>query len=160
LKGLPLRPGCRVLECAAGRGDVALALLHQCDDIELGVIEIQPLLRELLRLRGLRIVAHDFLTIAQSTTDQWDVVVTNPPFRLDTQFVQLGTAILAPGGVLRMIAGSAGLLRTEEKFVTFRQWLRQVKATQLWLPPRSFVDSDRSTPVSTAMIEIHRAKVH
>jgi Methyltransferase small domain len=160
LNGLPLQPGCRVLECAAGRGDVALALLNQCADIKLGVIEIQPLLRELLRLKGLRIVAHDFLTYAQSTSEEWDVVVTNPPFRLDTQFAQAAEPLITVGGMVRMIAGSAVLVRTEEKFVAFRQWLKQVQAIQTRLPARSFVDSDRSTPVGTVMIEVHRAKVH
>lgn len=83
----PLRPQARVLELGVGYGQVSLCLLARVPDISVTGLELMPQSAQLARVNANLNQVADRLTIiegdvATTRLSGFDVVVSNPPYRL------------------------------------------------------------------------------
>lgn len=147
-----LMPGQRVLEPGAGKGDIASAI--RAAGIEPDVIEINGTLREVLELKGFRVVASDFLTYQET----YDRILMNPPFEAnqDIRHVRHAFELLRPGGRVVAIMGEGAFFRQGREEADFRTWLEEHGGSSEKLPPGSFLQSDRSTGVAARLVVLDK----
>jgi predicted RNA methylase len=144
-----LHTGQRVLEPSAGRGSIAEKLCDKCND--LSVIELNYTLRELLELKGFKVVAQDFLEHHES----YDRIVMNPPFEKlqDIEHVRHAYNLLNKGGRLVSILSESVFFRRETKAENFRVWLEDVAAHVEVNPPDAFKASGTHVQTRTVVID-------
>ena len=149
-----IRRGMRVLEPSAGKGNIADAIA-QVEGVRLDVVELAYRLREILELKGHRIVGHDFLAYAQGGYER---VVMNPPFEQlqDTDHVRHAYELLAPGGRLVSIVSASAFYHPSRKAVEFRDWLNALGAHHEKLPEGSFAKGERRTSASAYIIVVNK----
>lgn len=147
-----LRPGMSVLEPSAGKGDIAVAL--RAAGVVPDVIEPQPALRQVLELKGFRLVGRDFLEF----TEPYDRIVMNPPFEdgADMAHVRHAYDLLKPGGRLVAIMSEGPFFRTDKRAQAFRLWLEEVHGEAEKLPAGTFLSSDVPTGVSTRIVVLDK----
>jgi predicted RNA methylase len=146
-----LREGGRVLEPSAGRGNIAEVLRATSPRSTLEVIELNHTLRELLELKGFRVVGEDFL----EHQNRYDRIVMNPPFEKfqDIEHVRHAYSLLEPGGRLVSVLSEAVFFRSEKKAEDFRAWLGEVGAFVERNPPDAFKASGTSVQTRTVVIQ-------
>ncbi|KAF0250215.1 MAG: hypothetical protein FD167_375 [bacterium] len=151
-----IEPFMRVLEPSAGKGSIADLIKKNHLDCNLSVIEINYTLREILTAKGYNLVGNDFL----DHTESYDRVVQNPPFQKlqDIDHCRKAFSLLNPGGRLVSIVSESCFFREDKKAIEFRSWLEEVNAYIEKLPEGSFLESDRSTGVSTRIIVVDKPK--
>lgn len=151
LEAAEIDPSHKVLEPSAGQGHIADAIgVGKVDTVELN-----PSNREILTLKGHKIVGEDALEV----TGTYDRIVMNPPFEngMDAEHVRHAYETnLAPGGRLVSIMGEGSFFRSDKKAVAFREWLESVRGTREKLPDGAFKSSDRPTGVATRMVVIDK----
>lgn len=149
-----LRPGDRVLEPSAGKGDIALAI--RAAGAEPDVLEVITDLRDILELKGLHLVGRDFLSYEPGPV--YDAVIMNPPFEdlADIDHVRHAYELVKPGGRVVAIMGESPFFRQGRKAEDFRLWLAEVGGESRKNPDKAFMDSDRPTGVSTRLVVIHK----
>lgn len=115
-----LGPGCLVLEPSAGSGAIACqvnhgSVVHCC--------EIRPTLAELLKLKGQRVVAGDFMEFNPGPV--YDVVLMNPPFEDKQAVTHIFHAweCLKPGGRLVAIAPESIMFNQDADYAELRSWI-------------------------------------
>lgn len=148
-----IHPGMAVLEPSAGKGDIADMIRHAGVDPD--VIEINSTLRDILEAKGHRVIGHDFLELEDG--ERYDAIVMNPPFEnfQDAEHVKRAYALLKPGGTLVSIMSPAAFFRTDRKAQAFREWMEGLDGAAVEkLPEGSFLQSDRSTGVSTRLFVV------
>jgi hypothetical protein len=146
-----LKPGMRVLEPSAGKGDLASEIMKHA--VTLDVIEQQWSLRKILELKGFNLVAQDFLEFAS----QYERVLLNPPFEDGAYITHIrhAFACLAPGGRLVAIAPRGFDSKRGKMYESFTDWLGgQSRITNL--PDDGFKDSDVPCGIRTCMIVINK----
>ena len=155
-----VRPGHRVLEPSAGRGnvvrfigqvaggDVTLVMVEQRHDNSLYLEKYFP---------GAEVHRGDFLET--STGEQFDTILMNPPFSRmkgqgwqDINHVSEAYERLAPDGRLVSIMGIGVLQHSDAQSVAFREWLDEVGAQVIHLPQDTFKRS--GTSVNSIMVII------
>lgn len=144
-----IQPGMRVLEPSCGKGDLAHAAA-KASGVVLG-IEIVPSLAAVCRAAGLNVICGDFLDNDPTWPIQdLDRIVMNPPFerRMDEAHVWHAFPFLRDGGRLVACVSSTTAAR-------MRQWVEQ-RGIIIPLPAGSFLASDRSTGVNTALIVLDK----
>lgn len=153
-----IRPGQRVLEPSAGKGNIADAIRAAHPDAHLSVIEISTRLGDLLRLKGFNVVSRDFLSFNEGG---WDRIVMNPPFEglADIDHVRHAYELLAPGGRLVSITSPGPFFREDRKAREFRAWFEGLGGDMEALPDRSFATSERPTGVATRLIVLDKPAV-
>lgn len=121
-----IKPGDRVLEPSAGKGDIA-------DQIKLAgasadTLEISDTLRAVLEAKGHRMVGRDFEAYEPSA--QYDAIVMNPPWggNADIRHVMRAWGMLKPGGRLVALMSQHSGFASDKPSVAFRQWLDEVGA--------------------------------
>jgi len=126
----------RILEPSAGSGAIADMIRETCPEAALDVVEIAPLLRELLEAKGHNLVGRDFL----ETTGEWDRIVMNPPFERmqDVEHVRHAYDLLAPGGRLVSVVSESPFFRQNVKAKGFMFWLGGLHHVRLSLEPGAF----------------------
>lgn len=149
-----LRPGLRVLEPQAGKGDLVDALLALEPKLHVEVCEQNSRLREVLEAKGYRVIGNDSMALQ----GEWDRVVMNPPFEglADIGHVQHAYRLLAPGGVLVAVMGNGPFFRQELVARDFRAWLEGMDAEVNTNDPDAFKVSTtgHSTGVQTRTVRI------
>jgi hypothetical protein len=106
-----------VLEPSAGKGDILDVISKERNSKKnLHAVEINPTLREMLKLKGYEVVASDFLSYNPSF--KYDRIIMNPPFEkgLDIDHVNHALTLLKPNGILvsqRLVAALCGHMRQE-----------------------------------------------
>jgi protein-L-isoaspartate O-methyltransferase len=152
-----LKPGQRVLEPSAGKGDIADAIREAEPEARLEVVEPAYSLRQILELKGFSLVGDDFMTF---TGGPYDRIIMNPPFEsgADIDHVRHAFDLLAPGGRLVAIMSEGPFFRSDRKAEAFRQWLESVDGHSEKLPDGSFAGKDafRQTGVATRLVTIEK----
>jgi release factor glutamine methyltransferase len=110
--GLGLKRGARVLDLGTGSGAVALALKHERPDLDATGSDLDDCALELARANGLRLgLAVRWLRadLLAGIPEQFDALLSNPPYVADSQRRDLAPEILRhePPGAL--FAGPDGL---------------------------------------------------
>ena len=152
-----LKPGLRVLEPSAGKGDIADAIREAEPEARLEVVEPAYSLRQILELKGFSLVGDDFMMLAG---EWYDRILMNPPFEngADIDHVRHAFDLLAPGGRLVAIMSEGPFFRSDRKAEAFRQWLESVDGHSEKLPEGSFAGKDafRQTGVATRLVTIEK----
>lgn len=152
-----LKPGQRVLEPSAGKGDIADAIREAEPEARLEVVEPAYSLRQILELKGFSLVGDDFMMLAG---EWYDRILMNPPFEngADIDHVRHAFDLLAPGGRLVAIMSEGPFFRSDRKAEAFRQWLESVDGHSEKLPDGSFAGKDafRQTGVATRLVTIEK----
>lgn len=143
-----------ILEPQAGKGNIADLIKTYYPNNRLEVIEINSRLRAILSAKGYQIVGYNFLEHKQS----YDRVLMNPPFEdfQDIKHVKHAYSLLNEGGKLVAIMSESPFFRMDKEALAFRNWLGEVNGSSEKLPSGSFLDSERSTGVSTRIVVIDK----
>lgn len=133
-----VKPGQRVWEPSAGKGDIADGLRASCPQARIEVCEIQGRLREILKLKGYTLVGDDCLAL--DAGEGYDRVIMNPPFEnnQDIRHVRHAYGQLKPGGRLVAAMGEGTFFRQDRATCDFRSWLEALGGTHERLPEGSF----------------------
>lgn len=149
-----IKPGMRVLEPSAGKGNIADKV--RAAGVVPDVIEISHTLRGILQAKGYTMAGDDFTAIEPLPV--YDAIVMNPPFEngQDMEHVRRAYSMLKPGGTLVSIMGEGAFFRSDSKATNFREWLDSVDGEHEKLPEGSFMSSERQTGVNTRMVVIRK----
>jgi hypothetical protein len=111
LEGLEIDSSMRILEPSAGKGDIADYLKRIAPQATLEVCEINYRLREILEMKGHKVVGSDFM---EYNVADYDLVVMNPPFEKsqDIDHVFHAFDLLKPGGRLIAIMSEGPFFRS------------------------------------------------
>lgn len=152
-----IKPGMRVLEPSAGKGDIAEAVKAIAPDAKIETVEMSHKLQELLKLKGFDVVGSDFM----DHTGEYDRIVMNPPFSkgMDVDHVRHAYALLKPGGRIVAIMGEHAFFANDKKSAEFREWLED-KGESEKLPEGSFKGRDafNQTGVNSRVVTINRPR--
>lgn len=153
-----IKPGMRVLEPEAGKGDLADPARAAGGVVD--VVELSHTLQEILRAKGHNVVSGNFEDFEPE--EKYDRVVMNPPFSngLDADHVRRAYDMLKPGGRLVAITGEGVHFRSDAKATAFRDWLDARAAVVEKLPEGSFKSAFRSTGVATRLVVIDKPLNH
>jgi predicted RNA methylase len=151
-----LHSNCRVLETSAGSGHLADLIIKSYPGIQVDCCEINPDLRKILKLKGHRIYAEDFLAEVDPSSSSWDAIIQNPPFEKmqDIDFVRHAYDCLKDDGTLVSIMSPMWTYRSEPKASEFRDWVKAVNGFWEDLPDGSFYASDIPTGVRAGILVI------
>jgi hypothetical protein len=151
-----IEPSMTVIEGSAGKGSIADLIKEYYPDCSLSAIEINYTLRDILKAKGYNLVGNDFLEHTQT----YDRAIQNPPFERfqDADHCRKAFSLLKPGGRLVSIVSESCFFRQDKKAIEFRSWLEEVNAYIEKLPDGSFLESERSTGISTRIIVVDKAK--
>jgi phospholipid N-methyltransferase len=152
-----LEPGQRVGEFSAGLGHLAQAILNNCPDVDLHLVEINPSLCEALRLKGFEnVTCADFTKLAAETDfgkiELFDRIVLNPPFEnlQDIAHVVWAWNFLKPGG--RLVAIMAANKEGDRANIQeFREWMSEY-GSSTDNEPGAFLSAFRPTGVNTITV--------
>ncbi|MGE4557214.1 MAG: DUF4942 domain-containing protein [Desulfovibrionaceae bacterium] len=144
-----------VLEPSAGKGDILDAVAERCryeNKAEAFAVEINPSLRAVLREKGHRVVASDFLSYAPS--HDFDVILMNPPFSNGDEHLLKAWEILNEGKIIC-------LLNTEtvrNPFSAKRQLVERIIAEHgaVEFLGDGFANAERKTDVEVALVVIEK----
>jgi phospholipid N-methyltransferase len=155
LKHANIRPGQRVLEPSAGKGNIADVIREKHPDTLLDVVEWMHSLRELLKLKGHNVIGSDCFELSEPI---YDIALANPPFEnfSDIDHVRHYFTLLKPGGRLVAIMSNSPFFRHDKKAEEFREWLSEVGWDEE-LPDDAFKDSERPTGVKTRLVIIDKS---
>lgn len=135
-----LKPGMRILEPSAGRGNIASALQKACPSCTIEVVEINSVRRDYLAMLGYPIVGTDFWEFGVSGKDdrgrpvldpairnRYDRIVMNPPFAKGIGYAHVKRAydLLKPGGRCVAIIPEGYLFGTSRENTAFQEWARR-----------------------------------
>ena len=154
VNALNIQPGDTIIEPSAGMGTMAEVVREKYPDHEIGTMEINHTLAELIRAKGFNCVNDDFLKFPL----QADRIIMNPPFEkwMDIDHVQHAYNCLKPGGRLISIMGAGAFYGSTNKHKQFMQWIDDVGAEYYKLPEDAFKSAFRSTGVQTYQVIIDK----
>jgi predicted RNA methylase len=126
---LDIKPGMKVLEPSAGKGDLADAVKAAQPEADVKVIEPLSDLREILTMKNHEVIDTNFENF--ETDQKFDRVIMNPPFskNRDIRHVRKAYELLAPGGKMIAIMGNHFTFANDKESVEFRDWLDAVGGT-------------------------------
>lgn len=118
-----LGPGSQVLEPEAGTGVIADEIRKVTPHVD--CIERVYDFRELLELKGHRVIGQDFLLL--DPRPQYDAVLMNPPFSDEYRHIQHAYGFLKPGGILVSVCSNRILHPLMgRKHQEFQEWLSEL----------------------------------
>lgn len=160
LRNLTLKPGMRILEPSAGRGNIVGVIEEACPKCRIDVAEINAVRRELLELKGYRVIGSDFWELGVASrsgnerpvlgaqyVERYDVVAMNPPFDKGVGMAHVKRAweFLRPGGQLVAILPERNVNGTSRESISFREWAQKHGAKKvISIPAKEFNDESRA----------------
>lgn len=149
-----IKPGEKVLEPSAGKGNIADAIRENHPDNALDVVEWNASLNELLTEKGHNVVGVDFL----QHSGEYDKIIMNPPFEKgqDIDHIRHAYSLLNDGGRVVCIMSEGPFFRSDKKATEFREWLDSLGGVSEKLPEGAFKSSERSTGVNTRLVVIDK----
>jgi hypothetical protein len=144
-----IQPGMTVLEPSAGWGNIVDAI--EANGVRPDVIEVNLQLRDILELKGYKVVGSDFL----EHQGKYDRIVMNPPFEKgqDITHVKHAYDLLKPGGRLVSIMSEGVFFRSDKQATAFRNWLEENGGLSEKLPEGSFKESGTGTTTRLVTID-------
>lgn len=138
-----------VLEPSAGKGSIVDKIGNHVD-----CCETQGSLREILSLKGYKLVARDFLEA--EFPNKYDRIVMNPPFEKmqDIDHVRKAFDCLAPDGRLVSIMSPSPFFNNTRKAQEFRAWFDGLGGEQIDIPAGTFKES--GTGISSVLVVIDK----
>jgi SAM-dependent methyltransferase len=163
-----LRPGLRVLEPSAGKGDIADGIHRYMkefydsdaqDGVQLRCVEVISRLADICRTKGHLCDNLDILTL--TTSQQFDRIIMNPPFEKGQDMAHVMHCfnnLLAPGGILVSIVSEAPFFRDGAKFDDFRSFLSDNQTQEPIKLASAFegAQSFRQTGVNTRIVVLKK----
>ncbi len=154
---LDIKPGMKVLEPSAGKGDLADAVKAAQPEADVKVIEPLSDLREILTMKNHEVIDTNFENF--ETDQKFDRIIMNPPFskNRDIRHVRKAYELLAPGGKMIAIMGNHSAFANDKESVEFRDWLDAVGGTSESLG-QVFAGKDafRQTGVNSQLVTIEK----
>ena len=151
-----IRPGHRVLEPSAGKGDILDMLREHYPDADVAAVEQNGTLFDVLAAKGHDVERGDFLEHAGT----YDRIIMNPPFEngADIEHVRHAFDQLAADGRLVSVMSEGPFFRSDRKAKEFREWLDEAGGESEQLPGDAFAGSDafRQTGVRTRLVQISK----
>ncbi|MEG3974795.1 class I SAM-dependent methyltransferase [Microcoleus sp. herbarium8] len=156
LKYAQVTPGIVALDPTGGEGAVARKL--QSAGAVVDVIEINPLLQQILFQQGFNLVGSDFMKTEPQRL--YRVLVANPPFSfsplergVDLTIIRRAFDLfLAPGGRLVSVVSDSHKHSQCSKARAFRGWLNQIDAQLIELPLEAFWGTLRPVTVESWLV--------
>lgn len=145
-----IEPGHDVLEPEAGKGNLADLVVDRFGDtVELDCVEVNPTLKDILWMKGHKVVASDFL--AYNTDKRYDRIVMNPPFEngQDIEHVKKAWGMLKQNGRLVTVMSTGWTFSNRKAHQEFREFVEDHGYCQT-LPDESFKES--GTNVATVLV--------
>ena len=146
-----------ILEPSAGKGDIldAITTYLNGDTSKLSACEVNYKLRELLELKGYKLVATDFLSL---TSEKYDKIIMNPPFEngQDIDHVTHALSLLKPGGRLVAIMSEGVFFRQFKKDKAFQELLEEKNAFVSATIKDAFKGGFKSTGVAIRIVAINQ----
>jgi hypothetical protein len=157
LEGFTIDSTKRILEPSAGKGDIADYIRNIAPEATLEVCEINFRLREILEMKGHKVVASDFMEYNGNT---YDLIVMNPPFEKsqDIDHVFHAFDLLKPGGKIIAIMSEGPFFRSGRKENNFRLWLKNMGAKISEPIKNAFKSSFNPTGVTVRFVAIYKKK--
>ena len=158
LEEADIKPGEKILEPSAGKGNIADEIKANYPDNNLDVAEWNASLNEFLSEKGHNVIGNDFLKVS----DKYDKIVMNPPFEngQDIEHIKHAYLLLNDGGRIVCIMSEGPFYRSDKKATEFREWLNDVNGVSEKLPENSFKNSERSTGVNTRLVVIDKGSAN
>lgn len=154
---LDIKPGMKVLEPSAGKGDLADAVKAAQPEADVKVIEPLSDLREILTMKNHEVIDTNFENF--ETDQKFDRVIMNPPFskNRDIRHVRKAYELLAPGGKMVAIMGNHFTFANDKESAEFRDWLDAAGGTSESLG-QVFAGKDafRQTGVNSQLVTIEK----
>ena len=151
-------PGMRCLEPSAGTGNLADPMA-EITGVHPDVYEVQPALREILRLKGYDLQGSDFLKAHPADTGLYERIVMNPAFEDHQDIIQIRHAFtfLEADGILVAITSESAWTNQDRVAKEFRAWFDDLEAQgcahQEKLPGGSFLESGTGTNTRVLFIQ-------
>ncbi|WP_013325692.1 DNA methyltransferase [Gloeothece verrucosa] len=147
-----LEPQMKVWEPGAGNGQI-VETIKESVDVDLTVSEINPTLRQILTLKGFNVIAADCFTVKE----KFNRILMNPPFSgEEIKHIYHAYSCLKDDGRLISIVPESITFRKNKIYQEFREWLDDKCVFNEALPKGSFLNSSRSTGVSTRILVIQK----
>jgi protein-L-isoaspartate O-methyltransferase len=123
-----IKPGMRVLEPSAGKGDIADAIAAAGGKVE--ALEIAGSLKAVLGAKGHNLVGTDFEDFTPA--EKYDAIVMNPPWSggADVRHVMRAWDMVKPGGRLVALMSLHASFAQDKASTAFRAFLENTGATQ------------------------------
>jgi len=151
--------GIYALEPTAGDGLLAQAMVRAGAIVD--VIEINPLLQQLLFQKGFNLVGSDFLT--NEPQRRYSRILANPPFStphikgVDLDIIQRAyNLFLGNSGRLVSVVSNSMNVRGDPRSQAFRAFLKRTSAKLIELPLEIFWASDRPVTVESYLVVIDK----
>lgn len=159
MKLAKIQPGTLALEPTAGCGYMAEQMRSLGATVD--VIELDPVLQQILLQKNFNLVGTDFLSSYPQR--QYDLIVANPPFSspaergIDTKIISRAYKLfLKPGGRLISIVLASIEIRNCPKSRAFRSLLKKTNAKVMKLPTDIFQESARPVIVETWLVAMKK----
>jgi len=146
-----------VLEPSAGYGAIANALSVHNGALNLTVNDFNERCFNALVLAGWETLLDrpvDFLSLDHHFSDDFDIVLQNPPFSKDIEHVYKAYEVLCGGGTLVSVVSEGPFFRSTKRAITFREWLNEHNADIIDLHRGAFHDS--GTDVKARIIRVSK----
>ncbi|MCX6154423.1 MAG: DEAD/DEAH box helicase family protein [Candidatus Kapabacteria bacterium] len=143
-----------ILEPSGGKGNILDKLYAKYgNDVTLQTIELNPSNREILTLKGYRLMGRDFLEMPPEPL--YDRILMNPPFEdgSDIKHVLHAFKFLKPDGKLVSVMSRAALITNAPKNIAFASFVKQTGAVEP-LPDDSFHNAERAATVKTVLVSL------
>lgn len=138
-----------VLEPEAAIGNIADEAKKITPHVD--CIEIAPDFREVLGLKGYRIIGPDLFELEPQPV--YDAVLMNPPFSEECRHIQHAFQFLNPGGTLAAVCSVRVRQSDKKEYVEFRGWLQQYRHHFIALAKIDF----EMTGMQVLLLQIQRA---
>lgn len=121
LRLAPVNESSHVLEPEAAIGNIADEIRKVTPHVD--CVEIVPHFREVLELKGYRLVGYDLLELEPQPT--YDAILMNPPFSEECRHIRHAFQFLKPGGTLAAVCCVRVRHSDKKEYAEFRDWLQR-----------------------------------
>lgn len=156
-----IQAGMSILEPSAGKGNILDCIYEQYgDSVKLEAVELNNINRNILNLKGYKLVGTDFLTFDKS--NKYDRIIMNPPFdeNLDVKHITHATDYLKPNGKIIFICSKRAYTGNAIESVSFKN-LVDSTGSILYFDNQVYktIEAERQANVNIIIGEIYEERI-